>query len=174
MSLQNIKNAIRNVPDFPKPGIQFKDITTALQKADIFHEIVQNFYQHYKDKKIDYIVGIESRGFIIGAALAYVLKCGFVPVRKPGKLPAETISQEYTLEYGVDKLEIHRDALSANAKVLIVDDLLATGGTAEAAALLVQKAGAKVSGFAFMVELNELQGRKKLQNIADTYCLITY
>lgn len=174
MSLQNIKNSIRNIPDFPKKGIQFKDITTALKNAEILREILNICAQHYKNKKINYIIGIESRGFIFGTALAYILGCGFIPVRKPGKLPAEVISQEYDLEYGTDRIEIHADALNKGDNVLIVDDLLATGGTAKAAADLVQKLEARIAGFAFVIELNDLHGRDKLQSIADVYSVVQY
>lgn len=174
MTIQSIKNSIRNVPDFPKKGIQFKDITTALKDAEILKEILDTCAKHYRDKKIDYVVGIESRGFIFGTALAYLLNCGFIPVRKPGKLPAKVISQEYELEYGTDRIEMHADALTKGDNVLIVDDLLATGGTAKAAADLVQKTGAKVVEFAFVIELNDLHGRDKLTPIADVYSLVQY
>lgn len=174
MTIQSIKNSIRNVPDFPKQGIQFKDITTALKDAEILKEILDTCAQHYRDKKIDYVVGIESRGFIFGTALAYLLNCGFIPVRKPGKLPAKVISQEYELEYGTDRIEMHADALTKGDNVLIVDDLLATGGTAKAAADLVQKTGAKVVEFAFVIELNDLHGRDKLTPIADVYSVVQY
>lgn len=174
MTVQSIKNSIRNVPDFPKQGIQFKDITTALKDAEILKEILDTCAQHYHDKKIDYVVGIESRGFIFGTALAYLLNCGFIPVRKPGKLPAKVISQEYELEYGTDRIEMHADALTKGDNVLIVDDLLATGGTAKAAADLVQKTGANVVEFAFVIELNDLHGRDKLTPIADVYSVVQY
>lgn len=174
MTVQSIKNSIRNVPDFPKQGIQFKDITTALKDAEILKEILDTCAQHYRDKKIDYVVGIESRGFIFGTALAYLLNCGFIPVRKPGKLPAKVISQEYELEYGTDRIEMHADALTRGDNVLIVDDLLATGGTAKAAADLVQKTGANVVEFAFVIELNDLHGRDKLTPIADVYSVVEY
>ena len=174
MTIQSIKNSIRNVPDFPKQGIQFKDITTALKDAEILKEILDTCAQHYRDKKIDYVVGIESRGFIFGTALAYLLNCGFIPVRKPGKLPAKVISQEYELEYGTDRIEMHADALTRGDNVLIVDDLLATGGTAKAAADLVQKTGANVVEFAFVIELNDLHGRDKLTPIADVYSVVEY
>ena len=174
MTVQSIKNSIRNVPDFPKQGIQFKDITTALKDAEILKEILDTCAQHYRDKKIDYVVGIESRGFIFGTALAYLLNCGFIPVRKPGKLPAKVISQEYELEYGTDRIEMHADALTKGDNVLIVDDLLATGGTAKAAADLVQKTGANVVEFAFVIELNDLHGRDKLTPIADVYSVVEY
>lgn len=174
MSVQKIKEAIRNVSDFPKPGIQFKDITTALKNADVLKEILDTCASHYKNSQIDYIVGIESRGFIFGTALAYLLNCGFIPVRKPGKLPANTISQEYELEYGTDRIEVHADALSIGDRVLIVDDLLATGGTAEAAALLMKKLGADVAGFTFVIELGDLHGRERLSGIADVYSVVKY
>jgi len=174
MSLQDIKNSIRNVPDFPKKGIQFKDITTALKNTKVLKEILETCAKHYQNQKIDYIVGIESRGFIFGTALAYILDCGFIPVRKPGKLPAKVITQEYALEYGTDRIEMHADALNKGDKVLIVDDLLATGGTAKAAADLVQKLGAEIAGFAFVIELNDLHGREKLSSIASVYSVVQY
>ena len=174
MDTSQIKQAIRNVPDFPKQGIQFKDITTALKQPDVFKEILDRLAEKYQGKQIKYVVGIESRGFIFGAALAYLLECGFVPIRKKGKLPAEVLSQEYDLEYGTDKIEIHKDALEAGDKVLVIDDLLATGGTAEAAALLIKKTGAQIVGFAFVIELLELGGREKLEKYAPVSALITY
>lgn len=174
MSLSSIKQAIRNVPDFPKAGIQFKDITTALKQPDVFKEILEKLAEEYKGQKIDYVVGIESRGFIFGAALAYLLGCGFVPIRKKGKLPAEVLSQEYALEYGTDKIEIHKDALQPGDRVLVIDDLLATGGTAEAAALLIKKTGAQIVGFAFVIELLELSGRKILEQYAPVSALVMY
>lgn len=174
MTLNEIKNAIRNVPDFPKPGIQFKDITTALKQPEIFHQMLDLMAEKYRHTKIDYIVGIESRGFIFGAPLAYILGCGFIPIRKPGKLPAETISQEYALEYGTDKIEMHKDALKEGDNVLIIDDLIATAGTAEAAAKLITQTGAKIIGFTFAIELSSLQGRKTLEKYAPVFSLIQY
>lgn len=174
MTIQDIKNSIRNVPDFPKSGIQFKDITTAIKQPQILQEIITTIAAKYQNQHIDYVVGIESRGFIFGAALAYALKCGFVPIRKPNKLPAQTISQEYALEYGTDKLEIHTDAIAEASKVLIIDDLLATGGTAVAAVQLVQRLHADIVGFAFIIELTSLQGSKSLQQYADVYSLLKY
>ena len=174
MSIEEIKNSIRNVPDFPQKGIQFKDITTALKNPQILKEILDICARHYQGKKIDYVVGIESRGFIFGTALAYLLGCGFVPVRKPGKLPNKVITQEYALEYGTDRIEIHADALNKGDKVLIVDDLLATGGTAEAAAELVKKLNAEIEGFAFVIELNDLHGRDRLSAVADVYSVVRY
>ena len=174
MSIENIKASIRNVPDFPKKGIQFKDITTAVKKTEVLQEILEVMATQFANSKIDYVIGIESRGFIFGAALAYLLKCGFVPVRKSGKLPAKVISEEYSLEYGTDKLEIHEDALEKGTRVLIVDDLLATGGTAEAVAKLVKKCEADIISFAFVVELKDLSGREKLAKYADVYSVVEY
>ena len=174
MNLENIKKSIRNIPDFPKKGIQFKDITTALKDAVVLKEILDVCTAHYKNQKIDYVVGIESRGFIFGTALAYLLNCGFIPVRKPGKLPAKVITQEYELEYGIDSVEMHADALRKGDKVLIVDDLLATGGTAKAAADLVRQLEAEITGFAFFIELNDLHGREKLSPIAEVYSVVEY
>ena len=136
-NIQIIKNSIRDVADFPKPGILFKDITTALKDAKVLKIMIDEIYEIFKNEKIDYIAGIESRGFIFGMPLAYKMNCGFIPIRKPKKLPAEVIFQEYELEYGTDKIEIHKDALKCGDKVLIIDDLLATGGTARAAYDLV-------------------------------------
>ncbi len=174
MSLSDIANSVRNIPDYPKPGIQFKDITTSMKNPAIFKEITDLMTAHFADRKIDYVVGIDARGFIFGATLAYKLGCGFVPVRKPGKLPADTIAEEYELEYGTDRLEIHKDALKKGDRVLIVDDLIAVGGTAEAAAKLAQRLGAEIAAFAFVVELTELDGRAKLQDIAEVYSLIQF
>lgn len=174
MSLQDIKNSIRNVPNFPKQGIQFKDITTAIKKPEILQEIIDVLAQHFANAEIDYVAGIESRGFIFGVALAYKLGCGFVPVRKPNKLPAQKISQEYALEYGTDKLEIHTDALQKGDRVLVMDDLLATGGTALAAAKLVQKTGAEVAAFAFVIELTNLCGEQKLSPLGKVFSVIKY
>jgi len=160
---ESIKSKIRTVPHWPKQGIMFRDITTLLKDPDGFKETIDLLYDRYKDKKIDKVIGIESRGFIFGAPLAYLLGCGFVPVRKPGKLPAECEFEEYTLEYGKDKIEIHKDAISKGDKVLIVDDLIATAGTANAARNLVKKLGGEVVECAFIVELVDLKGRDKLK-----------
>ena len=138
---ESIKSKIRTVPHWPKEGIMFKDITTLLKDPEGFKETINLLYERYADKKIDIVIGIESRGFIFGAPLAYLLGCGFVPIRKPGKLPAECVSEEYTLEYGKDKIEIHKDAINKGDRVLIVDDLIATAGTASAARNLVKMAG---------------------------------
>jgi adenine phosphoribosyltransferase len=153
---------IRNIPDFPVEGIQFKDITTLLQAPEPFAASVRAMLEHYQGREIDVVVGIESRGFIWGAVLAYQMGVGFVPVRKPDKLPAETIRAEYSLEYGTNALEMHRDAIQAGQKVLIVDDLLATGGTAQATCQLVEQLGGEVAGMAFLIELTFLPGREKL------------
>jgi adenine phosphoribosyltransferase len=160
--MEKLKTQIRNVPDFPKPGILFYDITTLLQSPTGFRAAIDSIAEPFQDGSIDVIVGIESRGFIFGAALADRLQAGFVPVRKPGKLPSHTIRASYSLEYGSDALEMHHDGVSAGQKVLIVDDLLATGGTASAAMDLVTKLGGTVAGFAFLIELVELNGRAKL------------
>jgi len=160
---KSIKSKIRTVPHWPKEGIMFKDITTLLKDADGFKETIDLLYERYKEKKIDKVIGIESRGFIFGAPLAYLLGCGFVPVRKPGKLPAECESEEYTLEYGTDKIEIHKDAIEKGDKVLIVDDLIATAGTAKAARNLVKKLGGDIVECAFIIELIDLRGRDKLK-----------
>ena len=157
-----IKDKIRNIPDFPIAGIQFKDITTLLKDGPAFKQAVDQMYENFKDLQVDKIAAIESRGFIFGSALAYKLGIGQVPIRKPGKLPAETISEEYALEYGTDKMEMHVDAISEGEKVLLVDDLLATGGTAAASCNLVEKLGGKVVGLAFLIELGFLKGRDKL------------
>jgi adenine phosphoribosyltransferase len=158
----DIKSKIRTIPDFPKKGIQFRDITTLLKDPEGFRYAVDHLVQRYCTKRIDKIVGIESRGFIFGGALAHQLNVGFVPARKPGKLPAETTSMEYQLEYGTDKIEIHTDAIKHGDVVLIVDDLIATGGTAKAAVELVEKLGGTVLECAFIVELPELKGAEKL------------
>jgi adenine phosphoribosyltransferase len=160
---ESIKSKIRTVPHWPKQGIMFRDITTLLKDAQGFKETIDLLYDRYKEKKIDKVIGIESRGFIFGAPLAYLLGCGFVPVRKPGKLPAECESEEYTLEYGKDKIEIHKDAIKKGEKILIVDDLIATAGTAKAARNLLKKLGAEIVECAFIIELVDLKGRDKLK-----------
>ena len=158
MNIERIKKSIRNVPNFPKPGIQFKDITTLLQNNDAFGETIDLFYNTFKNKKIDVIVGIESRGFIFAAPLSLKLSCKFALARKPGKLPSDIISEEYELEYGTDAIEMHKDAINDGDRVLIVDDLLATGGTAKASGSLVKKLGGKIVSYAFVIELVELNG----------------
>ena len=169
----DLKTAIRDVPDFPKKGILFKDITTLLARGDVFRNVIDQFADHYKESKIEKVVGIESRGFIFGAPVAYALGAGVVPIRKKGKLPYKTISATYALEYGTDTLEMHEDALKKGAKVLIIDDLLATGGTAKATAELVEKVGAKIVGIAFLIELEFLKGRQNLSGY-DIFSLIKY
>ncbi len=159
----DLKEVVRSIPDFPKKGILFKDITTLLKNKEALKKTIDDLAASVKDKKIDYIVAIESRGFIFGAALAYKMGIGFVPVRKKGKLPAETISESYALEYGTDILEMHKDALEKGKKVLIVDDLLATGGTVEAVCRLVKKVGAEVAAIVFVIELCDLKGKDKLK-----------
>ena len=160
--MEHLKKLIRHVPDFPKKGILFYDITTLLRDPGGLREALDGLTTPFREKAIDLVVGIESRGFILGAAMAEKLGAGFVPIRKPGKLPSATIAQSYELEYGSDTLEIHQDAIQEGQRVLIVDDLLATGGTACAANDLVRKAGGNVIGIAFLVELEFLKGRERL------------
>ena len=160
---ESIKSKIRTVPHWPKKGIMFKDVTTLIKDPDGFKETIDLLHKRYADKNIDKVVGIESRGFIFGAPLAYLLGCGFVIVRKPGKLPAECICEEYALEYGTDKIEVHKDAIEKGDRVLIVDDLLATGGTMAAARNLIKKLGGEVVELTFVVELIDLKGRDKLK-----------
>ncbi|MCM1982479.1 adenine phosphoribosyltransferase [Lyngbya confervoides] len=160
----DLKALIREIPDFPKPGILFRDITTLLQSPEGLSFVIEQLVHRFDGQGIDYVAGIESRGFLFGTPLACRLSAGFVPVRKPGKLPAEVHSMSYDLEYGTDALEIHQDALRPQSRVLIVDDLLATGGTAQAAAKLVQKTQAQLVGFAFIIELEDLGGRQKLDS----------
>lgn len=171
--MDDLANLIRDVPDFPIKGILFKDVTTLLQDAQAFRQTVDALAKEYVDKQIDAVVAIESRGFIFGAPLAYRLGAGFVPVRKPGKLPAETISIDYSLEYGTNTLEMHADAIKQGQRVLIVDDLLATGGSAKAAVDLVERLGGVVVGLAFVVELEFLNGIKKLEGY-DVLSLIKF
>lgn len=169
-----IENSIRDVKDFPKPGILFKDITTLLSNKEAYGVLMNHLYQRYKGYNLDYIAGIDARGFIFGAALAQMLGIGFVPIRKKGKLPYTTISEKYSLEYGVDEIEVHIDAFSAipNARVLLIDDLIATGGTANAAAKLIKQAGASCLEACFIIGLNFLDGQKNLKEITDVYSLI--
>ncbi|MEC9283003.1 MAG: adenine phosphoribosyltransferase [Bdellovibrionota bacterium] len=170
----DLKKSIRNIPDFPKKGIQFKDVTSLLKDAKAFHYSIEQFAEKYKDKNITAICGVESRGFIIGAALAFKMKLPFIPVRKKGKLPAETISVEYQLEYGTDTLEIHKDALNESDSVIIIDDLMATGGTMFAAAELVEKLGAKISEISVIVDLPDLGGSKKIKEKYNFLSLVDY
>ncbi len=160
--MEHLKELIREVPDFPKEGINFYDITTLLKDADGLRQTLDGMHEHYKDQQIDTVIGMESRGFIFATPLACRLGAGFVPVRKPGKLPAEKEAVTYDLEYGSDTLEIHRDAVGDGHNVLIVDDLLATGGTAKATADLVEKLDGNIVGLGFLVELTFLPGREKL------------
>lgn len=160
--MDNLKSLIREVPDFPKPGILFYDITTLLKDAAGLRTLIDALGAGYAGKGIDKVIGIEARGFIFAPAVAYALNAGFVPVRKPKKLPAETVRVEYALEYGTDALEIHKDAIRAGEKVLIVDDVLATGGTAKAVTELAENLGGKVVGLGFVIELDFLKGRDKL------------
>lgn len=172
-SATELKKYIREIPDFPRPGILFYDITTLLKQAAPFARLVDLLAEHYAAQKIDVVAGIEARGFIFGPALAYRLGAGFVPIRKPRKLPGEKLSVEYALEYGMDTLEIHRDAVAPGQRVLIVDDLIATGGTAAASAQLVEQLGGAVAGLAFIVELTFLKGRERLPGY-DVMSLLAY
>lgn len=158
-----IKSLIRTIPDYPKPGVQFRDITTLLKDADGLRQVVDALVERYADAKVDKVVGIESRGFIVGAAVAYELGVGFVPVRKKGKLPGDVLGHDYALEYGTDRVEIHSDAIEPNENVLLLDDLIATGGTAEAAAVLIGKLGGNVLECAFIIGLPDLGGEGKLR-----------
>jgi len=158
----DLKEAIRTIPDWPIEGVMFRDITTLLQDPNAFRAACDAFHQRYKDMRIDKIVGIDARGFIFGAVLAYHLNIGFVPIRKQGKLPHETIGVSYSLEYGENVVEMHRDAIAENDRVLIVDDLIATGGTVKAATQLVEQLGGEVVECAFLVELPDLGGRQKI------------
>ncbi|HIP92866.1 MAG TPA: adenine phosphoribosyltransferase [Desulfurobacteriaceae bacterium] len=162
--IKQIYNLIRDIPDFPKPGIIFKDITPILKTPWAFQKVIDYLANRYVGKKIDLVVGIESRGFILGSALAYKLGAGFVPVRKKGKLPYKTISVTYELEYGTDSIEMHIDAIKKSDKVILVDDVLATGGTMNAAISLVEKLGGEIMGIDFLLELTFLGGRKKLED----------
>lgn len=164
---------IRSIPDFPVPGILFRDITTLIRDGEAFQEAIDTMVEHYIDADIDVVAGIEARGWIFGAPLAYELGAGFVPIRKPSKLPAEKISVSYALEYGENTLEIHKDAVPPGTKVLLVDDLLATGGSARAAAELIQKLGGKIVSLAFLIELVDLHGRDKLRDY-DVYSMIQF
>jgi adenine phosphoribosyltransferase len=172
-SADDLRAKIREVPDFPKPGILFYDITTLLKEPAAFAEVIDRMAEPVKDAGIDLVVGMESRGFIFAAPLAYKLGAGFVPVRKLGKLPAETIEVEYDLEYGTATLEVHRDAIETGQRVLIVDDLLATGGTVLGTIELVRRLGGEIAGLSFLVELTALNGREKLSEFA-IHTLITY
>jgi adenine phosphoribosyltransferase len=171
--MYDLKKLIREVPDYPKPGILFYDLTTLLKDKEGFQALIDSLCQHYEGHKIDLVAGIEARGFIFAPALAYRLGAGFVPIRKPKKLPAKTAKISYALEYGTDTLEVHEDAVRAGQRVLLCDDLLATGGTAAAAIQLLRSLGGTVDGAAFAVELNFLHGRSKLQGL-DVFSLMQY
>jgi adenine phosphoribosyltransferase len=169
----DLKKYIRNIPDFPKQGILFRDITTLLKDKKAFKYAIAALVSKYRNKKIDFVVAVESRGFILGSIIAYALSAGFVPVRKKGKLPAATHSATYDLEYGTDTLEIHQDAIKPDDTVLIVDDLLATGGTVKAVTDLIRQLQGKIAGIAFLIELSDLKGRDKLKGYP-VYSLIKY
>ena len=171
--MENLKKLIREVPDFPKPGILFYDITTLLKDPGGLKAVIDALKDRYGRSRVDLVLGVEARGFIFAPALAYALGAGFIPVRKPKKLPAATVREEYQLEYGTDSLEIHKDAIQPGQNVLIVDDLLATGGTAAAVARLVEKLGGKVTGLGFVLELDFLRGREKLTGY-DVFSLLQY
>jgi len=173
MDVKELRELIRDVPDYPKKGIVFKDITTLIKRGDAFDRVIDIFFEKCKDKKVDLVAAVESRGFIFGGALANRLKVGFVPIRKFGKLPAQTVEQKYDLEYGTDTLEIHKDAVAPGQKVLVVDDLLATGGTIQATCKLIEKLGGEVAGILVMIELGFLNGREKLKDY-DLFTLIKY
>jgi adenine phosphoribosyltransferase len=173
MKTSDLKKYIRDIPDFPKEGIIFKDISTLLKDPKAFKKSINTLAKKFKKERVKYVVGIEARGFIFGAALAYKLNAGFVPVRKKGKLPYKTKKVTYQLEYGVDTLEIHEDAVAPNARVLIVDDLLATGGTVKAVIDLLKQQKAKIVGVAFLVELEFLKGKEKLKDLP-IYSVIQY
>lgn len=167
-------STIRDIKDFPKPGIVFKDITTLLNNKDAFNFLISHLFDRYKELNIDFIAGIESRGFIFGAALAAKLEIPFVPIRKPKKLPYITISQKYTLEYGIDEVEIHIDAFSSvkDARVLLIDDLIATGGTAKASVELINQTNAKCVEACFLINLKDLQGAKNIENLTQVYSVL--
>ncbi len=173
MNHSDMKRLIREVPNWPKPGILFYDITTLLKDPQGFRALIDSLYDHYHGRPVDVVAGIEARGFIFGPALAYRLGAGFVPIRKPNKLPAEKVKETYALEYGTDAVEMHMDAIQPGQRVLVCDDLLATGGTAGAAARLVQKLGGKVVGCGFAIELTFLNGRRKLDGL-DVFSLLQY
>ncbi len=163
--MENLKRLIRTIPDYPKPGIMFRDITTLLGDSQGLKAAIARLAEPYRTEPVDAVAGIEARGFILGGAVADRLGCGFVPIRKKGKLPWKTIGQEYTLEYGVDTIEIHEDAIKPGQRILIVDDLIATGGTAEAAVKLVRRSGGSIVGAAFVIDLPEIGGAKLLRDL---------
>lgn len=171
--MSDLKSLIRQIPDFPKPGILFYDITPLMKDAAGWRSVIDQVTEHYRNTPVDVVLGIEARGFFFAPTLAYALNTGFIPVRKPGKLPHTTACMEYALEYGTDKLEIHADAVKPGQRVLIFDDVLATGGTAQAVAKLVETIGGKVAGLGFVIELDFLKGRSKLEGY-DVYSLLHY
>lgn len=163
--MKSLEKLIRTIPDYPKPGIMFRDVTTLLADAKGLRKAIKSMAEPFEDKKIHAVAGIEARGFILGGAIADRLECGFIPIRKKGKLPYKTIGQDYTLEYGVDTIEIHADAIQHGQRILIVDDLIATGGTAEAAVKLIARTGGDVAGATFIIDLPELGGMKLLKSL---------
>ncbi len=163
--MTDLKGLVRTIPDYPKPGILFRDVTTLMGDAQGFKAAIAQMAEPFRTEPVDAVAGIEARGFILGGAIADRLGCGFVPIRKKGKLPWKTIGQEYTLEYGVDSIEIHEDAIKPGERVVIVDDLIATGGTAEAAAILIRRSGGDIVGASFIVDLPELGGAKRLEKL---------
>ena len=174
-ALKNLEHLIRTIPDYPKPGIMFRDITTLLADAKGLKKAIKGMAKPFEDQKVDAIAGIEARGFILGGAIADRLECGFIPIRKKGKLPWKTIGQEYSLEYGVDVIEIHEDAVAKGARILIVDDLIATGGTAEAAAKLITRSGGVIVGATFIIDLPDLGGVKRLDSLGvKSHALIAF
>ncbi len=173
--MMDFKKLIRTIPDYPKPGIMFRDVTTLMANAKGFRKAIKAMAEPFEEKKIDAVAGIEARGFILGGAIADRLGCGFIPIRKKGKLPAKTIGQEYSLEYGVDVIEIHEDAIKKGERILIVDDLIATGGTAEAAAKLIIRTGGVVVGATFIIDLPDLGGVKRLKEQGiESHALVTF
>lgn len=173
--MSDIAKLIRTIPNYPKEGIMFRDITTLLKDPTGFKTTIDRLVEKYKDSPIDYVAGIEARGFILGAALAYALNLGFIPVRKKGKLPGKTITQDYDLEYGSDTIEIHHDAIHEGASILLIDDLIATGGTAIGAITLIEKVGGKIFETAFVVDLPELGGAKRIQALGHkVFALCTF
>ena len=170
--MNDLKLKIRTIPDYPKPGIQFRDITSLLADPQAFNDVMDRFVKRYQDEQIDLVVGIESRGFILGAPLALRLGKGFIPVRKEGKLPGPTYGVDYDLEYGTDRVEVHKDAIPPGSKVLMVDDLLATGGTIGGSSRLIEKAGGIIVGYAFLIELVDLKGRNNLDH--PIFSLVTF
>ena len=170
-----LKSLIRTIADYPQAGIQFRDVTTLLKDPGGFASVIDQLHERYRDQAIDIVAGIEARGFIVGAALAYRMGLGFVPIRKQGKLPGDTVEQHYDLEYGTDTLEVHTDALTAGTRVLLIDDLLATGGTAMAAIHLIERLNAQVVSTAFVVDLPELNGREVLSKAGyEVFCLVEF